>query len=219
MPWPDAWYSRQSLPVPSAKKISPKSTDIVRATSFDPEVARAFGVVVRAERLKLGMAQDQFALQANIDRSYFGKLERGQRQPSLVIMLRVAHGLGCSGAQLMARVEQAMLARGDRLEKNSPLLDAICTPSQRSLYRHFSQNAALVLRLEKAVHDNTLPAWREHPEQVLKIRHAVRFALSSHIHLEAGLAVQEGEAKLAKPLDLEAQTEWVMRLVIQSGDY
>jgi XRE family transcriptional regulator, regulator of sulfur utilization len=219
MPWPDAWYSRQPLPVPSAKKISPKSLTIVRATSFDPEVARAFGAVVRAERLKLGMAQDHFALQANIDRSYFGKLERGQRQPSLVLMLRIAHGLGCSGAQLMARVEQALCLGSDGIEKDSSLSAAIFTPSQSSLYQHFSQNAALVLRLDKAVHDNTTPAWRTHPAQVLKIRHAIRFALSNHVHPDAGLAVQQGEAKRIKPLDLEAQTDWVMQLVVQCLAY
>ena len=39
--------------------------------------AAVFGEVIRAERVKQAIAQDQFALLANVDRSYFGKLERG----------------------------------------------------------------------------------------------------------------------------------------------
>jgi transcriptional regulator with XRE-family HTH domain len=88
---------------PSSPKIAGK-----RATSFEPEVAVAFGTVVRAERLRQGIAQDQFALLANIDRSYFGKLERGERQPSLALIIRVASGLGLPASELVQRLEQAM---------------------------------------------------------------------------------------------------------------
>jgi transcriptional regulator with XRE-family HTH domain len=79
-----------------------------RATSFEPKAAEAFGAVVRAERLNKGFAQDEFALLANIDRSYFGKLERGERQPSLALILRISAGLGVSGAELVKRVEVAI---------------------------------------------------------------------------------------------------------------
>lgn len=45
------------------------------------------------------------ALEAGVDRSYFGKLERGERQPSLSILLRIAGALGVSGAELVKRAE------------------------------------------------------------------------------------------------------------------
>ncbi len=51
------------------------------------------------------MAQDEFALLANVDRSYFGKLERGERQPSLALLLRIAKGLGLPGASLVQKTE------------------------------------------------------------------------------------------------------------------
>jgi Helix-turn-helix domain len=54
-----------------------------RVTSFDPLVAGAFGLVARSMREERGIAQDAFALAAGVDRSYYGKLERGQWQPSL----------------------------------------------------------------------------------------------------------------------------------------
>lgn len=54
------------------------------------------------------MAQDQLALSANIDRSYYGKLERGERQPSLGLLLRAARALGVSGATLVQETEKRL---------------------------------------------------------------------------------------------------------------
>jgi len=48
------------------------------------------------------------ALQAGVDRSYLGKLERGERQPSLGILLRIAGALGVSGAELVHRAEDLL---------------------------------------------------------------------------------------------------------------
>lgn len=76
-----------------------------RGTSFEPATAIAFGEVIRAERIKQEIAQDQFALLANVDRSYYGKLERGERQPSLALILRIAGGLGVAASELIGRTE------------------------------------------------------------------------------------------------------------------
>ena len=86
-----------------------------RGTSFEPEIARAFGTVTRQTRVDLGVAQDQMALIAGVDRSYFGKLERGERQPSLSILLRIAGALGVSGAELVKRTEAAMTKANGRV--------------------------------------------------------------------------------------------------------
>lgn len=68
-------------------------------------MAQAFGETVRALRVEQGDAQDAFALKANVDRSYYGKLERGERQPSLALLLRISTQLGISGASLLERTE------------------------------------------------------------------------------------------------------------------
>jgi XRE family transcriptional regulator, regulator of sulfur utilization len=91
-----------SLPRPIPK---PRAT---RATSFDPQIAKAFGLVVRAMREELGIAQDAFALAAGVDRSYYGKLERGERQPSLSIFLRVSTALGSPGSLVLEAVEKQL---------------------------------------------------------------------------------------------------------------
>jgi XRE family transcriptional regulator, regulator of sulfur utilization len=97
--------------VPSNKNYNQlRATSTKRATSFDPAVARAFAEVIRGERVQREIAQDQFALLANVDRSYYGKLERGERQPSLVLLLRIAKALELTGAELVAKVEVAQTA-------------------------------------------------------------------------------------------------------------
>lgn len=66
--------------------------------------------MIRAERIKQEIAQDQFALRANVDRSYYGKLERGERQPSLALILRIAGGFGVSACDLVGRTELVLNA-------------------------------------------------------------------------------------------------------------
>jgi len=73
--------------------------------------AAVFGEVIRAERVRQAIAQDQFALLANVDRSYYGKLERGERQPSLALILRIAGGLGISASSIIALVEERIAAQ------------------------------------------------------------------------------------------------------------
>jgi len=94
--------------VPRVNKTTRGSTTPARATSFEAPVAKAFGEVVRALRAQTGLAQDRFALVVGVDRSYFGKLERGERQPSLALLLRVAHGLGVSGSKLVELTESTI---------------------------------------------------------------------------------------------------------------
>jgi transcriptional regulator with XRE-family HTH domain len=76
-----------------------------RATSFEPEVAACVGAVIRRLRESTGIAQDVIPLLAQVDRSYYGKLERGERQPSIGVLLRIASALGTTAAELIAQVE------------------------------------------------------------------------------------------------------------------
>jgi XRE family transcriptional regulator, regulator of sulfur utilization len=58
------------------------------ATSRNPVFGLAFGETVRALREDSGVAQE--ALGAGMDRSYLGKRERGEKQPLLDIVFRLA---------------------------------------------------------------------------------------------------------------------------------
>lgn len=98
------------MSLPTVPANPPPIRPTKRASSFEPAVAVCFGEVIRAERSKLGIAQDRFALLANVDRSYYGKLERGERQPSLGLMLRIARTLGVPASDLVAQVEKGVKA-------------------------------------------------------------------------------------------------------------
>jgi len=217
MPWPGAWYSRQSPSVSSAsKKNKPAvpTSAVRRSPSFEPEVAQAFGAVVRAERNRLAIAQDQFALLANVDRSYFGKLERGERQPSLALMLRVAGGLGCSGADLVARVEQVLGPSRGAVVRPA----AITTAAQRALYDHIG-DTALALRVDKAVRESRADGWREQPAKLKQVRTAIRYVLHTGIPADSRLAAREGGSASGAPIDLDAETDLLLALVREQADY
>ncbi len=77
------------------------------------------GQVIRATREALGHSQDGFALMAGVDRSYYGKLERGERQPTVGLLLRVAKALGVSGSALLAEAEALLAAPPKRRRSSS----------------------------------------------------------------------------------------------------
>ena len=86
------------------------------ATTYDAELAQAFGAAVRALRTERGIAQESLAHQAGIERSHMGKIERGEHMPTLVLILRIAKGLGCSAAALMAATEAQLSEEQDTTE-------------------------------------------------------------------------------------------------------
>ena len=70
----------------------------MNATSRNPALALAFGETVRSVRESAGVAQGALALIAEMDRSYLGRLERGEKQPSLDVVFRLAAALGVAPA-------------------------------------------------------------------------------------------------------------------------
>lgn len=78
------------------------------STSFDPIPARAFGNAVRELRMGKGIAQEALALLADIDRGFVGHVERGERQPSLSVILKIAKAIGCSPAELMLQTAKRL---------------------------------------------------------------------------------------------------------------
>ncbi|HDS1308105.1 TPA: helix-turn-helix transcriptional regulator [Stenotrophomonas maltophilia] len=80
------------------------------STTFDAELAQAFGTVVRALRTERGIAQETLANLAGIERSHIGKVERGEHAPTLAIIFKIAGALECSTAVLMAETESRLQA-------------------------------------------------------------------------------------------------------------
>lgn len=80
----------------------------IGSTTYEPEPALAFGQAVRAARVEQGMAQEELASLADIERSHMGKIERGEHMPTLVLILRIAAALNISAADLMAQTEKEL---------------------------------------------------------------------------------------------------------------
>lgn len=61
-----------------------------------------FGDAVRRARAAAGLTQEDLADKAGLDRSYVGGVERGERNPTLEVIAKLAKGLGISLSELFA---------------------------------------------------------------------------------------------------------------------
>ncbi len=61
----------------------------------------ALGDAIRRIRLSKGISQEQLALLAEVDRSYVGRVERGDNNIATLTLARIAHALDISIAKLM----------------------------------------------------------------------------------------------------------------------
>jgi transcriptional regulator with XRE-family HTH domain len=61
-----------------------------------------FGKNVRRYRQQRKLTQEQLAFEARIDLTYMGGIERGKRNPSLLVMTRIAKALSVPLAKLVS---------------------------------------------------------------------------------------------------------------------
>ena len=64
------------------------------------EVNRELGRRIRRRRKEVGWSQEELALMAEIDRSYVGGIERGDRNVSFTMLCRLCLALRCDVAAL-----------------------------------------------------------------------------------------------------------------------
>jgi transcriptional regulator with XRE-family HTH domain len=63
-------------------------------------IKEAFGQCVRELRSAKGLSQEALALACDLDRTYIGGIERGERNVSLVNIQRIADALGVGVREL-----------------------------------------------------------------------------------------------------------------------
>lgn len=54
---------------------------------------RDIGKRIRERREEKGWSQEQLAIEADVDNSHLGKLERGDGNPTVKLVFRIAHAL------------------------------------------------------------------------------------------------------------------------------
>jgi transcriptional regulator with XRE-family HTH domain len=62
---------------------------------------KQFGARVRRLRLQKGISQEALALTCDLDRSYVGGVERGERNISLINIHKIARALGVPAKELL----------------------------------------------------------------------------------------------------------------------
>jgi transcriptional regulator with XRE-family HTH domain len=70
--------------------------------SRDILLIQSFAGAVKARRHALGFSQEELAHRADIGRTYIGKLELAQNQPSLSVLFRLCKALDVSPEELLA---------------------------------------------------------------------------------------------------------------------
>lgn len=73
---------------------------------MEEEVLIVLGKRVRELRLRTGLSQEKFAARAGLDRTYYAGIERGERNPSVKQLAKIAAALGVPIGALFAQFEQ-----------------------------------------------------------------------------------------------------------------
>ena len=74
-------------------------------------ILKALGEEIRAERESRKLTQEALAFGSGLDRNSVGNCERGESNPELTTLVRIAHGLDIPLTQLIAGMERR-LGRG-----------------------------------------------------------------------------------------------------------
>ena len=63
-------------------------------------VLARFGRTLRELRTERGLSQDELAARAGLDRNYIGMIERGERNPAIVNVVKIAEALDVAPSEL-----------------------------------------------------------------------------------------------------------------------
>ena len=64
---------------------------------------KKLGNAIRCERNKLGISQEKFAEKSGFHRTYIGHVERGEKNITVVGLLKIAKTLGISTSELLQK--------------------------------------------------------------------------------------------------------------------
>jgi transcriptional regulator with XRE-family HTH domain len=81
----------------TSRKSSDKSTQ-----------AAAFGRAVYALRIEKRLSQEELSFQSEIDRSYLGQLERGEKEPCLEVIFKIADALATPPSEIFRTIENLL---------------------------------------------------------------------------------------------------------------
>jgi len=69
------------------------------------DASRDLGAAIRASRIEKGFTQESFAAQVDLDRSYYGAVERGEHNITIDTLAIIADGLGMPAWKVLRRAK------------------------------------------------------------------------------------------------------------------
>lgn len=91
------------------------------------ENMEAIGESIRLHRLNNGMSQEQLALNAGVNTSYIGQIERGEKNPTIKVLAKISSALGISLLTLLSSYESTRGGMNQHCRGHQPL--AFLTPN------------------------------------------------------------------------------------------
>jgi len=71
----------------------------------DVGLERLFGRILQELRTERGLSQEKLGFESDYHRTYISQLERGQKNPSLKAIFRLAEALGIRPSEMIRRIE------------------------------------------------------------------------------------------------------------------
>lgn len=105
------------------------------------EISKLIGARIREQRVRLGLSQEQLALEAEMHPSYFGCIERGEKCPTFETLYKICSALNISMSALFndesesdagrknarLRIESAVAdVPDDKLSEIAEIIERIC---------------------------------------------------------------------------------------------
>lgn len=75
-----------------------------KRSSSEKALLKRFGSQVRKVRQEKGLSQEELALESDLDRSYIGGVERGERNLSLLNLFKLSKALSVPPSKLLENV-------------------------------------------------------------------------------------------------------------------
>ncbi|NHN39618.1 helix-turn-helix transcriptional regulator [Pseudomaricurvus alcaniphilus] len=67
----------------------------------DEEILKNLGACIRRKRKEAGFTQEEFAHAAGFERAYYGRVERGTQNLTILNLFKIASALNCNASDLI----------------------------------------------------------------------------------------------------------------------
>jgi len=106
----------------------------------------SIGARVKYHRVRVNMSQEELAYRANISRVQIGRLERGERQPSLEALINIANALNVTADDLLAG---NLLNSGSVHSEDQIAILTDCTKEETQILLQNMQSLKKIIRAYK----------------------------------------------------------------------